>query len=101
MVSLASLRTRWAAIGAACAVALGAGGFGVVNAVVTSGSKGTYVPVTPTRVLDTRNTEEISGTTHRLVIEGILGLPDGTTRQVVPTDATAVSINLTVTNGRK
>lgn len=101
MKSLAGLRTRWAAIGAACAVALGAGGFGVVNAVVTSGSKGTYVPVTPTRVLDTRNTEEISGTTHRLVIEGVVSLPDGTTRQIVPTDATAVSINITVTNGRK
>ena len=101
MRSLVGMRTRWAAIGAACAVALGAGGFGVVNAVVTSGSKGTYVPVTPTRVLDTRNTQEISGTTHRLVIEGVVSLPDGTTRQVVPTDATAVSINLTVTNGRK
>ena len=101
MKSLAGLRTRWAAIGAACAVALGAGGFGVVNAVVTAGSKGTYVPVTPTRVLDTRNTEEISGATHRLVIEGVVSLPDGTTRQIIPTDATAVSINITVTNGRK
>jgi len=101
MASSGKLRTRWAAIGAACAVTLGAGGFGVVNAVVTSGSKGTYVPVTPTRVLDTRNTEEVSGTTQRLVIEGVLNLPDGTTRQVVPTDATAVSINITVTNGQK
>lgn len=101
MKSLAGLRTRWAAIGAACAVALGAGGFGVVNAVVTAGSKGTYVPVTPTRVLDTRNTEEISGATHLLVIEGVVSLPDGTTRQIIPTDATAVSINITVTNGRK
>lgn len=100
-MSISGLRTRWAAIGAACAVTLGAGGIGLVSAVVTSGARGTFVPVTPTRVLDTRNTNEISESTYRLVIEGIVNLPDGTTRQIVPTDATAVSINLTVTNGRK
>ena len=53
--SLASVRSRWAAIGAACAVALGAGGFGVVNAVVSSGERSVFVPVNPIRVLDTRD----------------------------------------------
>ena len=48
------LRVRWAAIGAAVAVSLGAGGIGIVNATISSGSKAVYVPIEPCRLADTR-----------------------------------------------
>lgn len=54
MQSLSIVRTRWAAIGAAVAIALGAGGIGFVNATVTSGERTVFVPITPCRLLDTR-----------------------------------------------
>lgn len=49
-----ALRTRWAAIGAAVAVSIGAGGMSIANAVVDEGSKPIFVPITPCRVMDTR-----------------------------------------------
>jgi len=98
---LAGLRTRWAAIGAACAVALGAGGFGVVNAIVSSGERSVYVPIVPVRVLDTRSTNEVSNGTRRLVVEGVITTADGVSRQVVPLDASAVAVNVTATNTTK
>ena len=101
MGSMAGLRTRWAAIGAACAVVLGAGGFGVVSAAVSSGDRAIYVPVTPIRVLDTRSSEKVLNETVRLVIEGVITTADGVSRQVVPTDASAVAINITATSTRK
>ena len=101
MGSLAGVRSRWAAIGAACAVALGAGGFGVVNAVVSSGERAVFVPVNPIRVLDTRDGTEVSNGTRRLVIEGAVTVADGSTQLVVPTAASAVAINVTATNTRK
>jgi hypothetical protein len=101
MISLAGVRTRWAAIGAACAVTLGAGGFGVVNAVVSSGEKSVYVPVSPIRVLDTRGGTTLSGGTHRLVVEGLITVTDGSSQQIVPTEATAIAINVTATSTRK
>ena len=101
MGSMAGLRTRWAAIGAACAVVLGAGGLGVVRASTSSGDRAIYVPVTQIRVLDTRSGEKIVNETVRLVIEGIITTPDGTSQQVVPTDASAVAINITATSTRK
>ncbi|CAB4587489.1 unannotated protein [freshwater metagenome] len=98
---LSGWRTRWAAIGAACAVALGAGGFGVVNAVVSSGERSVYVPIVPVRVLDTRSTNEITNGTRRLVVEGVITTADGVSRQVVPTDASAVAVNITATSTDK
>ena len=101
MGSMAGLRTRWAAIGAACAVVLGAGGLGVVSATTSSGDRAIYVPVTQVRVLDTRLGEKVVNETVRLVIEGIITTADGTSQQVVPTDASAVAINITATSTRK
>ena len=98
---MAGLRTRWAAIGAACAVVLGAGGLGVVSATTSSGDRAIYVPVTQVRVLDTRLGEKVVNETVRLVIEGIITTADGTSQQVVPTDASAVAINITATSTRK
>ena len=95
-------RTRWAAIGAACAVALGGGAFGVVRATVSSGERTAYFPITPTRVLDTRNTTEVTNSTLLLTVEGSIAVVgESSNRTVVPTDASAVAINLTVTGGRK
>jgi hypothetical protein len=96
------IRTRWAAIGAAIAVTLGGGAFGVVRATVSSGERASYFPITPTRVLDTRNTTEVTNGTLRLTVEGPIRVVDEVIdRTVVPTDATAVAVNLTVTGGRK
>jgi hypothetical protein len=96
------MRTRWAAIGAVVAITLGGGAFGVVRATVSSGDRTAYFPITPTRVLDTRNTTEVTNSTLRLTVEGQIDLVDEVIdRTVVPTDATAVAVNLTVTGGRK
>jgi len=88
-------------MGAACAVALGAGGFGVVNAVVSSGEKSVFVPVSPIRLLDTRDSTEIANGTRRLVVEGVVTVADGSSRQVVPASASAVAVNITATSTRK
>ncbi len=47
------IRTRWAAIGAAVAVTLGAGGVGLVSATSPSDAV-TFVPIEPCRLFDTR-----------------------------------------------
>ncbi len=47
-------RVRWAAIGAAVAVSLGAGGLSVVNATLGSGDKPVFVAIAPCRLADTR-----------------------------------------------
>ncbi len=46
-------RSRWAALGAAVAVTLGAGGIGLVAATSPEGATA-YVPITPCRLADTR-----------------------------------------------
>ena len=48
------LRTRWAAIGAAIAVSLGAGGIGISHATTSSGERPIYVPIDPCRLADIR-----------------------------------------------
>jgi len=47
-------RSRWAAIGAAVAVSLGAGGFGLASATVSTGEKPVYIAISPCRLTDTR-----------------------------------------------
>jgi hypothetical protein len=101
MASSGKLRTRWAAIGAACAVTLGGGTFGIVQASVSSGDRAVYVPITPVRVLDTRAGTPITNTTLKVVVEGTINLPSGSTEVVVPVDASAVALNFTVTEGQK
>jgi hypothetical protein len=101
MASMAKLRTRWAAIGAACAVTLGGSTLGIVQASVSSGDRAVYVPITPVRVLDTRAGTPITNTTLKVVVEGTINLPSGSTQVVVPVDASAVALNITVTEGQK
>jgi len=91
------IRTRWAAVGAAVAVTLGAGGLGVGFA-VSPGAAVSYVPITPCRVLDTRPGPEnvgnrntpIGGEAHRVAVHGDNGGCTG-----LPDDATGVSLNVT------
>lgn len=94
------LRTRWAAVGAAVAVTLGAGaGLRIVGA---EGEASAFVPVTPTRILDTRPGVDVgldgpfvSATSRDLQVTG--NVPTATTPQtVVPEGATAVVLNVTV-----
>jgi len=95
------IRTRWAAIGAAIAVTLGAGGLGIANAALGSGERAVFVPITPCRVLDTRAGSAVAtrqtplgaGETYTQNAHGNNGLCSG-----IPTDATALSLNVTAIN---
>jgi hypothetical protein len=91
-------RARWAAIGAAVAVSLGAGGFGIASATIGSGERAVFVPITPCRVMDTRPAPETVGSravpltaheTHTITVVG----PSGNCN--VPVDATGVVMNVT------
>ncbi|MGB1083778.1 MAG: hypothetical protein ACPG1B_04135, partial [Ilumatobacteraceae bacterium] len=84
-------RSRWAAIGAAVAVTLGAGGLISVNAANDTSS---LVPITPARILDTRSGDRVgsldtagASDPYRLKVIGTDGIP--------ATGVTAVSLNVT------
>jgi hypothetical protein len=96
-------RSRWAAIGAAVAVTLGAGGIGLVNATNPAGAV-TFVPITPCRLADTRpnpadaglggrDTPLGAGETFTLDANGNLGQCTA-----IPQTATGVSMNATSVN---
>jgi hypothetical protein len=94
------LRTRWAAIGAAVAVTLGAGGIGLVSA-TTPTEAVTFVPITPCRLFDTRPEFQVgsrtsplaAGDIHTVTATGANGDCTG-----IPSNATAVSMNMTSTD---
>ena len=48
------IRSKWAAVGAAIAVSLGAGGIGIGHATTSTGEKPIYLPIEPCRLADTR-----------------------------------------------
>ena len=84
-------RSRWAAIGAAVAVTLGAGGLISVNAANDTSS---LVPITPARILDTRSGDRVgsldtagASDPYRLKVVGTDGIPTS--------GVTAVSLNVT------
>jgi hypothetical protein len=54
------IRTRWAAVGAAVAVSIGAGGVGLLEA-TSPGNAAAFVPVTPCRLFDTRPDSQVGG----------------------------------------
>ena len=55
MPSTSFARSRWAALGAAVAVSLGAGGIGIGHATTSSGDRPVYIPLdAPCRLADTR-----------------------------------------------
>ncbi len=91
------LRTRWAAIGAAVALSLGAGGIGFVSATVTSGERTVFVPITPCRLFDTRPAFQVgqrsvplgANDTHSVAGVGTVG------NCTIPTDAVGLVLNVT------
>ncbi len=94
-------RARWAAIGAAIAVSVGAGGLMSASAAVSSGERATYVPISPCRVMDTRSAPETkgprstpltAGDTHTITVWGVQG--DCT----IPNEAVGVVMNVAVVN---
>lgn len=91
-------RSRWAAIGAAVAVSLGAGGLVVVNAASPQSS---VVTLKPVRILDTRDPVNVglagafvSPVPQDLKVTGSVPTTTGT-RTVVPAGATGVFLNVT------
>ena len=91
-------RTRWAAIGAAIAVTLGAGGLFVASA---ANDASVFYPIVPTRVLDTRPATNVgltgkfqSLTARKLTVTGTIDTSEGA-KQVVPAGATAIVFNVT------
>ncbi|MFN3255642.1 MAG: hypothetical protein ACE37B_08095 [Ilumatobacter sp.] len=94
-------RSRWAAIGAAVAVTLGAGGgFGLANAVQDSGERSTYVPISPCRLIDTRASNQVGprssalGPNETYTIEA-RGQQGQCTAADLPDDANALVLNVT------
>ena len=94
----ADVRIRWAAIGAAVAVTLGAGGLVGVGA--SSSNESTLVPVSPVRVLDTRSGDRVgdlaTGDSVSLQVTGVIATVGQGTKQVVPAGASAIVGNLTM-----
>ena len=93
------MRTRWAAIGAAIAVTLGAGGLGVARAMTVVGEPSSFVSITPCRLADTR-----PGADH---VGEVPAEPIGPDTSITieahgahgncefPSDATTLSLNVT------
>lgn len=94
-------RSRWAAMGAAVAVSLGAGGLGIAQATVSTGAKPVYVPITPCRLLDTRpgtnvgprNTPIGPNSEYTATVHGTNG------NCTIPVGAVGIMMNTTVVNG--
>lgn len=103
--SMRAVRARWAAVGAAVAVTLGAGGIGMAQAQIGSGEKPITVTIEPRRILDTRFGIGLDGgfstnSPRDLQVTGSVEVagPDNSTLfgTVVPAGASAVIVNVTV-----
>lgn len=94
-------RSRWAAIGAAIAVSVGAGG-ALTTWAGTSGAQPTvFVPMTPCRLLDTRPAPDNVGTRDTALgsTEVFATAGRGTVGNcTIPAEATALSMNVAVIN---
>ncbi|MEM1331843.1 MAG: hypothetical protein AAGG08_00165, partial [Actinomycetota bacterium] len=95
----AGLRTRWAAAGAAVAVAIG--GIGIADATLDSGERAVYVAIEPCRLVDTRPGADNVGTrstplgaNETIVVDGTGTVGDC----VLPTDQVALELNVTGLN---
>ena len=92
-------RARWAAIGAAVAVSLGAGGFGIVNAVNTTNPQNVYVAITPCRLIDTRPAPDNVGPRATPIGDGevltIAGTGDVAGPCNIPAGISALETNVT------
>lgn len=96
----ASARSRWAGIGAAVTVSLGAGGIGLI-AHAASSTPSSFVPITPCRLFDTRPDTVVGDRSTPLnageeFVRTVWGTNGNCT---IPSTATAISYNLTVPTG--
>ena len=90
-------RSRWAAVGAAVAITLGAGGISLVDAAKDSGERAVYTAIEPCRLLDTRPNQNIQrntplgeGETYPVTAIGDNGQCTG-----IPNDTVALELNVT------
>lgn len=99
-------RAHWAAIGAAVAVSVGAGGFGVARAVVDEGPKPIFVPITPCRIMDTRTAGDFNtgpratplGPNETYVVSATDPARNGDCGAVIPPEAVGLVLNVTITD---
>ena len=95
-------RARWAALGAAVAVSLGVGGVAVTNAIVSSGERTAFIPITPCRLFDLRPAPSQVGPRsaplgpHEVYTVQVTGINGNCN---LPADASAVAMNVTTVNG--
>ena len=96
-MSASVFRTRWAAIGAALAVSLGAGGMGISQATTSSGERPIYVPIEPCRLADTRPAFQVGPRTAPLGPAENYTLPGWGSigNCTLPTGTTGLSLNVT------
>jgi hypothetical protein len=96
-------RTKWAAVGAAVAVTLGAGGISLGQAAIGTGDKPVFVAIEPCRLVDTRpGATNIGGRTAPLSASDTLTLQvTGASGQCtgIPAGATAAAMNVTAIQG--
>lgn len=95
-------RVRWAAVGAAVAVTMGAGGLVGVSA-SPEVSQSVFTPVNPVRVMDTRSEGKVgsldgTGGPRQLKVTGTIPTTTGQ-QSVVPVGAAAVVMNVTAVEG--
>ena len=95
-------RSRWAAIGAAIAVSLGAGGLAITNAASPPGGRSPFVPITPCRLFDTRSDTNNVGPRKTPLSAGetfVQQVTGANGNCSLPTDAVGVAFNVTTVNG--
>lgn len=91
-------RSRWAAIGAAVALSLGAGGVSLTQAAIGSGEKPVFVAIEPCRLIDTRPATQIGPKSTPLGPNETVTIPvTGSTGQCsgIPAAATGAAMNMT------
>ena len=95
------IRTRWAAVGAAVAITLGAGGIGLVSATSPTGAAA-YVPIEPCRLADTRAGAGTVGPRNTPITAaetlGIIAVGDNGNCVGIPASATGLQLNVTALN---
>ncbi len=94
-------RSRWAAIGAAVAVTIGAGGIAITNAAGGAGVPSAFVPITPCRLFDTRADSTVGPrstplNTGETYVQQVTGTNGNCT---IPAGAAGVAFNVTIVNG--
>jgi hypothetical protein len=95
------MRTRWAALGAAVAVSLGAGGIGLITAAPLSSGERTVLVPADCRLADTRPAPDNVGTRNTPIGAGAtvtFGAHGTNGNCTIPADATALSLNVTALN---